>query len=122
MILQGCSGLTEVSSIIVGGDGDADDVLVPGAEDQRHQQEDEEKGTGAPDRRIMRWKIYMAHVCVPVTRGTYENKLNCKLFGRRVTFAYDPPSCHGSGSASSATWTWTPETEDTSSQPPCTQH
>ena len=70
----------------------------------------------------MRWKIYKTHVCVPVTRGTYENKLNCKLFGRRVTFAYDPPSCHGSGSASSATWTWTRETEDTSSQPPCTQH
>ena len=74
MILQGSSGLTEISSIIVGGDGDADDVLVPGAEDQRHQQEDEEKGAGAPDNRIMRCKIYMANVCVPVTRGTYENK------------------------------------------------
>ena len=63
MILQGSSGLTEISSIIVGGDGDADDVLVPGAEDQRHQQEDEEKGAGAPDRRIMRKYIRHMYVC-----------------------------------------------------------
>ena len=33
---------------MVGPDGDADDVLVAGAEDQRDQQEEQEQGTRAP--------------------------------------------------------------------------
>ena len=33
---------------MVGPDGDADDVLVAGAEHHRHQQEEKEQGTRAP--------------------------------------------------------------------------
>ena len=47
---------------MVGPDGDADDVLVAGAEDQRDQQEEQEQGTRAPgsDRLIAGGWKYMA--------------------------------------------------------------
>ena len=55
-------GLTKVGSVMVGPDGDADDVLVAGAEDQGDQQEEQEQGTRAPgsDRLIAGGWKYMA--------------------------------------------------------------
>ena len=48
MVEHATTSLTKISSVMVGPDGDADDVLVAGAEDQRHQQEEKEQGTRAP--------------------------------------------------------------------------
>ena len=48
MVEHATTSLTKISSVMVGPDGDADDVLVAGAEDERDQQEEQEQGTRAP--------------------------------------------------------------------------
>ena len=53
------TGLTNIGGVMVGPDGDADDVLVAGAEDQGNQQEEQEQGTRAPaSDRLQGVKIY----------------------------------------------------------------
>ena len=64
-------GLTEVGSVMVGPDGDADDVLVAGAEDERDQQEEQEQGTRAPaSHRLQGMKIYGRCMGKDATRGS----------------------------------------------------
>ena len=48
MVEHATTSLTKIGSVMVGPDGDADDVLVAGAEHHRHQQEEKEQGTRAP--------------------------------------------------------------------------
>ena len=61
---------------MVGPDGDADDVLVAGAEDQGDQQEEQEQGTRAPgsDRLIAGVEIYGRH------------GMGCKISALKISF------------------------------------
>ena len=110
---------------MVGPDGDADDVLVAGAEDERDQQEEQEQGTRAPaSHRLQGMKIYGAQV---YGKRCYKRKqMKIKLSpgymsGWRERKRETPPGHAGSPSASSATWQQAPQTDTPSSQPPCTQ-